>query len=449
MSAQREMPLWLQDEESFATPLPRHQYSAGVVRLVLESMLSCAASQRTAAAVLNLFANWLPGVVDTPCANTGRFWLLRLGLHELNRPKEQADDWAWIMDHTLQLGAYKCLVIVGVRLNVWRQNRRPLRHTDLTLLSLIPMEQATGDRVYDVLSQTVPITGVPRLVLCDGGGDLERGMELLQADHPGVARVYDVKHKMALLLKKELEQDPQWATFITAVTRTKIGITQTALAFLVPPALKHKARYMNLERLVHWGRSVLGYLKRPRINPQAPIDLSKLKDKLDWLATYRRPLQEWSELLAIAEATEDYIRRHGYHGHASRALSIRLASLATCASARCMRAAILAFVADQSRMARTPAERLLGHSEVLESLIGKYKQLQSTHSKGGMTAMLLSFGSIVSKKTHDVIQTALTSVTTRAVAKWCQDKLGVTLQAQRAFAFKRNKNGIQHGHSRR
>ena len=446
---QKETPLWLQDEESFATALPRHQYSAGIVRLALESMLSCAASQRTTAAVLNLFGNWLPGVADTPCANTGRLWLLRLGLHELNRPKEHADDWVWIMDHTLQLGAYKCLVIVGVRLSVWMQNRRPLRHSDLTLLSLTPMEQATGDRVYEVLSQTVLVTGVPRQVLCDGGGDLERGMELLQADHPEVARVYDVKHKMALLLKKELERDPQWAAFIAAVTRTKIGITQTALAYLVPPALKHKARYMNLEALINWGRRMLGYLKNPRINPQAPIQLSKLNDKLGWLKKYRRPLQEWSELLAIAEAVEDYIRREGYHRNASRGLSARLAPLATCIRAQRMRAAVLDFVTDQSRSARTPAERLLGHSEVLESLIGKYKHLQSTHSKGGMTAMLLSLGTIVSKKTHDVIQAGLTSVKSSAVGKWCHDNLGVTLQAQRAFAFKRNKNRIQNGHSRR
>jgi len=429
--------------------LPRHQYSVGVVRLSLETVLSCAASQRTAAAVLNLFGNWLPGVTDTPCPNTVRFWQLRLGLYELNRRKEEADDWAWIMDHTLQLGAYKCLVIVGVRLSVWMQNRRPLQHTDLALLALIPMEQSTGDRVHGVLTQTITVTGVPRMVLCDGGGDLERGMELFQADHPGVARVYDVKHKMALLLKKELEQDPRWAAFITAVTRTKISIVQTTLAFFVPPALKHKARYMNLDTLVNWGRNMLGFLKSPRINPKAPIELSKLKDKLGWLKEYRRPLQEWSELLTIAEITEDYIRRHGYHRAARRGLSARLASVATCPAAGRMRAAVLDFVVDQSRSAGIPEERLLGHSEVLESLIGKYKQLQSTHSKGGMTAMLLSFGAIVSKKTHQAIQAALNTVTTKAVGKWCQNMLGITLQAQRAFAFEGNKNGIQNDDSRR
>lgn len=423
--------------------VPRHQYSVGMVRLLLEAVLSCAASQRTAASVVRLFASWLPGVSESPCANTGRMWLLRLGLYELTRPKEQADDWAWIMDHTLQLGPFKCLVIVGVRLSVWRQNRRPLQHRDLTLLNLTPMEQATGDRVHEALSQTVAVTGVPRLVLCDGGGELDRGMELLRCDHPQVARVYDVKHKMALLLKKELQRDTRWTAFITEVTRTKLAITQTPLAFLVPPALKTKARYMNLDTLIRWGCGVLGYLKRPRINPQAPLDRSKLKDKLGWLIQYRRALQEWSELLAIADTTEGYIRRHGYHRQARHGLSARLAPLATSAAAKRMRVGVLDFVADQSRSAHTPAERLLGHSEVLESLIGKYKHLQSTHSKGGMTAMLLSMGTIVSQKTHDVIQAALSSITSRAVAKWCHANLGVTLQAQRAFALQGNKKRIQ------
>jgi len=406
-------------------------------------VLGCAASQRTAAAQLRLFASWLPGVFETPCANTGRLWLLRMGLYELIRPKEQAEDWAWIMDHTLQLGTYKCLVIVGVRLSVWRENGRPLKQTDLTLLNLTPMEQATGDRVFDALSQTVAVTGVPRLVLCDGGGELDRGMELLRRDHPQVARVYDIKHKMALLLKKELEQDARWSDFIQAVTRTRLAITQTSLAFLVPPALKTKARYMNLETLIKWGCGVLGYLKRPRIHPQAPADCAKLNDKLGWLTCYRRALGEWSELLALAGTTEDYIRRHGYHRQARRRLSARLDRLATSARAKRMCAAILDFVAEQSAAARTSSEHLLGHSEVLESLIGKYKQLQSTHSKGGMTAMLLSLGSIVSQKTHDVIQAALSAVPSRAVAKWCREHLGVTLQAQRAFAFGGNENENQ------
>ena len=32
------------------------------------------------------------------------------------RAKAQADDWVWIIDHTVQLGQEKCLLILGVRL---------------------------------------------------------------------------------------------------------------------------------------------------------------------------------------------------------------------------------------------------------------------------------------------------------------------------------------------
>lgn len=46
-------------------------------------------------------------------------WLLRVGLYALQAPKEQAGDWVWIMDHTLQPGQFKCLLIVGVRLKDW------------------------------------------------------------------------------------------------------------------------------------------------------------------------------------------------------------------------------------------------------------------------------------------------------------------------------------------
>ncbi len=47
----------------------------------------------------------------TPSWCTGRLWLLRLGYYKLTRPKEQADDWVWMVDHTVQLGPEKCLVI--------------------------------------------------------------------------------------------------------------------------------------------------------------------------------------------------------------------------------------------------------------------------------------------------------------------------------------------------
>ena len=103
-----------------------------------------------------------------------------------------------------------------------------------------------------------------------------------------------------------------------------------------------------------------------------------------------------------------------------------------------MRDSLLTFVDEQSSAARKQ-ERPLGSSEVLESLIGKYKRLQSTHSKGGMSAMLLSFGAIVLDKTTDTVRRALETTNTQDVYDWVKNKLGITIQAQRKFAFERTK----------
>jgi hypothetical protein len=57
----------------------------------------------------------------------------------LSRPKEQADDWVWIIDHTIQIGPLKCLVVVGARLSAGEAKRADphrasaLAHHDLSL----------------------------------------------------------------------------------------------------------------------------------------------------------------------------------------------------------------------------------------------------------------------------------------------------------------------------
>ncbi len=89
------------------------------MQLALAGLLVARAGQRCLAAVLRLVGPWLPGMERTPCANTARLWLLRLGLYELTRPKPRAEDWVWIMDHTVQIGTLKVLVILGVRLSQW------------------------------------------------------------------------------------------------------------------------------------------------------------------------------------------------------------------------------------------------------------------------------------------------------------------------------------------
>lgn len=118
-----------------------------------------------------------------------------------------------------------------------------------------------------------------------------------------------ITHKVALLLKKELEADPDWERFISQSNLARRGLALTAAGFLVPPALKAKARYMNVDCLVTWGQKVLAYLRRlhqlsdDRVSSEA-VDVRRVEARLGWLRRYRRRLREWSALLAVAQAAE-------------------------------------------------------------------------------------------------------------------------------------------------
>jgi hypothetical protein len=427
--------------KEFADALPRHHYSPGVMQLMMRGLLEARAGQRSLAAVLRMVSRWLPGGAATPCANTARMWLLRMGLYELTRSRRKADDWVWILDHTVQLGPHKALAILGVRLGHWK--RRPLRHSDVTVLDITPMLHSTGEAVESRLAAVAAKTGVPRAIVCDGGTDLRRGIADFQKTRAGIACLYDVKHKMALLLQRELEKDASWLKFIGQVNQSRARLTLTNLACLIPPNLKAKARYMNLEPLTRWGRNALAFLDEARAIPGQAVDRSAVEDKLGWLRAYREALYHWSVLLAIAETVEGYVRREGYHATAAESLRDRLAGLAINASAERMTADALSFVAEQSSQARR-GERLLGSSEVLESLFGKYKQLQGIHRQGGMTPQLLSLGAAVGRQTIQTVRRALAAVRTRDVVQWCQQHLGLSLQAQRSHAFREQKPHTKH-----
>jgi hypothetical protein len=425
------------------TPVAGHQFGADLILLFVNLVLKAATSQRAAAGVLQLMAPYLPSVPRVPCANAGRLWLMRLGLFELLRKKEVAQDWVWIMDHTVQLGPHKCLVIVGVRLSAWRKKKAPLEHEDLSLLNLIPMEQSTAVAVAEQLEATRKAMGVvPAAVLSDEGAELKSGMALFRArstETRRVPHVFDIKHKVAIFLKRELHDDATWQSFVTHTNRTKLQTTLTELAFLVPPSLRTKARYMNLDTLVKWGCRALAYLDSPHDIPGQTVDGERLQQKLGWLAEYRWALAAWAELLAVAERAVSYIRRKGYHRRAARELKRRLLPLARTPGGLRLQAGILQFVEEQGRCVKK-GQHVLGCSEVLESLLGKYKRIQGTHSKGGMTGSLLNVGAAVARKTSDTVQKALTAVPVVAVGKWIRENLGLTIPAQQALAFQGNKN---------
>jgi hypothetical protein len=423
------MPVDLEDDE----PVDSHGYGVGMQWLFVRLVLA-GTSLRGAARVLALLAEALGWSTPTPHWTTGRLWLLRLGHAVLTGTKDQGEDWAWLIDHSVQIGQEKCLVILGIRLRDLPPPGQCLTHTDLELIALLPRKSWTRQEVDEALEAATATTGVPRVIVTDHGVDIHGGVTFFQERHPQTMEMYDAKHKAACVLKGRLEKNPRWQDFQQRLAQTRCAIQQTELGFLVPPGPRPKARFMNLEATLQWASKVLAFVQQPPAAVQQYVSAERLQEKLGWLQEFAADIAEWFEWQAIVNVVVVFMNRQGVYRGAAAQLRAELPRQPLHASSASLVQELVAFVAQQARRTR-PGERFPASTEVLESGFGRFKQLEKQQARGGFTSLLLGFGALLAGTTTKVIKNAMEHSRTTDIYTWCKQYLGTTVFAKRKLAF--------------
>src|SRR3989338_3947647 len=133
------------DLKDFSIIPARHSYSLGHIMLFVSLVLCAAASLRCASQSMAIvLGRLMKGALPIPRWNTGRLWLLRLGYYKLDRAKQRAEDWVWIVDHSVQIGVEKCLVILGIRLSQLQDAQMCLKHADVEPIEILPVKKSNG-----------------------------------------------------------------------------------------------------------------------------------------------------------------------------------------------------------------------------------------------------------------------------------------------------------------
>lgn len=132
-----------------------HQYSVDHITLFISFVLSGCTSLRGTSRVIEAMLSFLELEQSVPSWYSGRLWLLRLGYYKLHREQEYADDWIWIVDHTVQIGREKCLVILGIRQSELPEAELYLNHEDVEPIALFPVTHSNGEIVFQQLTDTI------------------------------------------------------------------------------------------------------------------------------------------------------------------------------------------------------------------------------------------------------------------------------------------------------
>lgn len=432
-----------------------------------------------------------------PTNNTIQSWVLRIGLYQLSRPIERADDWVIILDHTCQLGPHKCLIVLGIRLSHWATLNRPLVIQDLSVLMIRVVTSSTGLLVQQQLLEVQARIGTIAAIVSDQGSDLVCGSKLFanqQAEEAtrgnsanlqisqGKSGVFDVlqiaaaqpdvsqdgdsrpnispddapqlfdandlavagrakplvlkdySHASSHLLKAHLEADAKWAEFLSQCGKTQPKVKQIIWGALAPPTQKVKGRYMNIGEMIRWGKMMHDLLRGFAGTLPEGIDRSVLRQKYGWVENFAESLKEWLEIDILREQSLQVVRVLGYSSPTVDAIRSGQRGYTNHEGSHKMATALLDLAREQCRDIPDGVS-YPGSSEVIESLIGKNKHAQDQHCRGGFTKMLLAIGASTVDITQNVVVESLTAVREIDVRRWAKDALGTTLSSMRRLAF--------------
>lgn len=410
------------------TPPPRGgHFAVSLVSLVRDLVQDTGVALRGLADILALLAERWQWPCAMPAASTIRSWLLRLGCYALCCLLPCDRPWVWLVDHTIQVGAQKLLVILGCPLADVPFGTRALTLTDLRLIALVPMAQSTHVEVAAELEQAVTRTGVPRVIVSDHGTDLKKGIVTFQQQHPDTVAVQDVVHYGANVLENRWERQPRWADFLRHLQQTNQRLRHTPVAYLLAPTVRPKARFMNVGPLLRFAGRVRQLLDRVPAN-------ARVVEHYRWLRDYDDILPGWLEEHRLVQTTIAQVRRHGLNAATLPALEQTWGELSPRPGTQ-MVAGHLRVYARKYGGSAAAGETLVGSTEILESSFGKLKRLEGDTARGGFTGLVLTLGALTGPADEATIRQALDEVPKKEAEGWIKRTLGPTMTWLRRHLF--------------
>ena len=365
-----------------------------------------------------------------PSFSTIRMWLLRLGHYNLMRPLDKTKSWLWLVDHTIQIGAQKILVILGCPIDDVPFGQRALQLSDLQLVAVVPMEKSNGALVETELENAAQRTGVPRQIVSDQGSDLLKGIADYLEYRPGTAHVPDVAHYGANLLEHAWDNQPCWQQFVKELQNTSSKLRQTQSAYLLAPRLRAKARFMNVATQLQFAGRVLKHL-----NGHAPR--AKAVEYYGWLKEYRDDLAVWQREHGLVHKTIELARVEGLHAGTLPLLEAAWGEIGSRDSTVRIAERLRAYVTKYQPKKKD--ERFVASTEILESSFGKLNRIEGQQSQDGMTGLVLVLGAMVGPCTEPDLREALDATPQKKVDNWVDRVLGPSMQWFRKQFFSETK----------
>jgi len=243
----------------------------------------------------------------TPSSTTLSNWLLRASVAKIRGLGPSKEPCIDIIDHWIGVGNLKLFLMLRIpqsRCTARYSQGQGLKLCDYQVIHWEIMRSSNGEKVAQSLCNVYTKLGYPVGIICDQGGDLTRGIKLLNRTKKGqrVVHIGDISHRMANILKRQYAGLNWFQHFSANVSKGTKLLTNSEAAYLRAPKRNAKARWMNISKEVDWALSMIPKLKDDGNQSDSPLskeEREKLKD------AYGDILQHATRMLPHLKVTLD------------------------------------------------------------------------------------------------------------------------------------------------
>lgn len=421
--------------------VPFYTYPVNIVKRAVQLVTRALTSLRGASKCLDIFSDVCPTAVPSHTAIQN--WVLQYGLSELMRPVEQRGDWIFVLDHTIEFGPQKCLVILGITQEELLKTNEPVTHQQLRTLLIEISATTNSERVRKRLEELVAKSGIPVQIVSDHGSDLKKGIQDLCGKYPSIRYTYDITHKCGLLLKQALDHDILWRRFLEHYSYAKRKCVHSRFAFLAPMRLQDKSRWMNLDICVSWATKILEFKENMPDKIRA-LHLDRngfaksFQEIFGWVDGFSERIQRWNSILDVISVARDEVKSNGLRTDTAHRFHQKIQELQgdtyQSPPVRKLINDLEAFVGRQTKTI-SESQKFLGTSDIIESVFAKYKCFSARTPMKGVGKTVLTIPAFLSNITSEKVADALRNSPNKNVTRWLNANIGRSVFAQRAKAF--------------
>lgn len=343
--------------------------------------------------------------------------------------------WIAILDHSIDIGTKKAFVVLRILIDTLAQKGKAIQLSDCECISVSVSEAVTGKSVALELEKIFQKAGQPSAVLQDCDSTLKKGMHLYCGKKGSqIPVIEDIGHVVASSLKAEFKDSEDYKSFSDMINKGANKLRQTNLAYLVPPKLRTKGRFMSISKLARWAESILPIMSVKGRAKKGSL-LEKLRTALPGFLKMKNFIKNFSNTTIITAELMELLKNKGLDKKTFKKSLELIEQLPSSSKVRRrLEFWLKRHFSIQSKLTPSP---LLVSSDIIETLFGKFKHVMERSSQADMNRTVLLIPALCGDINNEEVTEIFNVTKHKDLKEWENENISYTLRKEKQMFFKK------------